>query len=104
MSFYIRIWQACDVEGIKQHLLIVGDLTADCAACRELGINYQSARNCPKCGTEFMFITARGAGAGNSDRGGTVKRIKERCPGLTFIDYDDYKHISGKQSAHDFFK
>ena len=25
MSFYIRVWQHCDLEGITQHLLIVGD-------------------------------------------------------------------------------
>ena len=104
MSFYIRVWQACDVEGVKQHLLVVGDLTADCGACRELGINYREAKTCPKCGTEFRFITARHAGKLDRDRGGTVRRIKERRPELTFIDYDDYKEITGKQSARDFFK
>ena len=104
MSFYIRVWQPCDIEGIKQHLLVVGELTADCAACRELGIHYQQTKDCPKCGTHFMFITARGAGVASLDRGGTVKRIKERRPDLTFIDYDDYKQITGKQSARDFFK
>ena len=104
MSFYIRVWQPCDVEGIKAHLVIVGELSADCAACRELGIAYQTAKNCPKCGTSFMFITARGAGAGGTDKVGTVRRIKGRRPDLTFIDYDDYKQITGKQSAREFFK
>jgi len=104
MSFYIRVWQACDVTEITKHLLIVGDVTADCAGCRELGIEYAQVRNCPKCGTDFRFISARNAGIMDKNRGGTVKRIKERRPDLTFIDYDDYKQITGKQQARDFFK
>ena len=104
MSFYIRVWQSCDLEGITKHLLIVGDLTADCADCRELGIAYSEARQCPKCGTEFRFITSRSAGKLDRNRGATVKRIKDRRQELTFIDYDDYKEITGKQNARDFFK
>ena len=97
---YIRIWQACDVNEISKHLLIVGDLTADCAACRELGIDYAAAKACPECATVFRFIASRQTG----NRGGTVKRIKERRPDLTFIDYEDYKDITGKQQAREFFK
>ena len=104
MSFYIRIWQACDVQEIGKCLLIVGDVTADCAACRELGIDYASAKNCPKCGVTFRFITSRLAGPLDRNRGATVKRIKDRRPDLTFIDYQDYKEITGKQQAREFFK
>ena len=78
--------------------MIVGDLTADCAACRELGIDYAVAKACPKCATVFRFIAAR------HSSGGTVKRIKERRPDLTFIDYEDYKEITGKQQAREFFQ
>jgi hypothetical protein len=101
---YIRIWQNCDVQELSKQLLIVGDITADCSACRELGIDYAQARSCPKCGVVFRFITSRHAGHLDRDRGGTVKRIKERRPDLTFIDYEDYKHVTGKQQARDFFK
>ena len=104
MSFYIRVWQNCDVEGISKHLLVVGDVTADCANCRELGIDYAQARNCPKCGTDFRFIASRNTGKLDKGRGGTVKRIKDRRPDLTLIDYEDYKEITGKQHARDFFK
>lgn len=104
MSFYIRIWQACDIQEITKHLLIVGDITADCAACRELGIEYAQAKSCPKCGTVFRFITSRNAGKLDRSRGGTVKRIKDRRPDLTFIDYEDYKEITGKQQARSFFE
>ena len=104
MSFYLRVWQACDVREVGRHLIIVGDVTADCAACRELGIDYSAAKNCPKCGTIFRFIASRLTGRLDRNRGSNVKRIKDRRPDLTFIDYEDYKEITGKQSARDFFK
>lgn len=104
MSFYIRVWQNCDVEELGKHLLIVGDVTADCAHCRELGIDYGAAKTCPKCGTVFRFIASRLTGKLDSNRKTNVKRIKERRPDLTFIDYDDYKEITGRQQARDFFK
>lgn len=101
---FIRVWQSCVPEEITKHLLIVGDITADCAACRELGIPYAEVRQCPKCGTTFRFIASRNAGRLARHRGVTVKTIKARCPDLTFIDYDDYKEITGRQQARDFFK
>ena len=104
MSFYLRVWQACDVAEITKQLLIVGDVSADCSACRELGIDYASAKNCPKCNVTFRFIASRNTGALDRNRGATVKRIKDRRPDLTFIDYEDYKEVTGKQSARDFFK
>ena len=104
MSFYIRVWQNCDLEGITKHLMIVGEVTADCANCRELGIDYAQIRNCTKCGTDFRFIASRSTGKLDRGRGATVRRIKDRRPDLTFIDYEDYKEITGKQNARDFFK
>ena len=104
MSAYIRIWQSCVIEEITKHLLIVGDVTADCANCRELGIAYADARSCPKCGTQFHFITSRAISKLTRGPGAVVKRIKDRRPELTFIDYDDYKEMTGKQQARDFFK
>ncbi len=104
MPFYLRIWQACDVAGITEHLMIVGDVSADCAKCRHLGIDYSQTKNCPSCGTHFTFIASRNTGVLDKGRGATVKRIKDRRPDLTFIDYEDYKEITGKQQARDFFK
>ena len=99
----LRVWQTVDLDGVTKHLLIVGELTADCASCRELGINYQELKSCPQCKTDFRFITSRSATGGLRSSAGAVKRIKDRRPDLTFIDYDDYKSITGKQSARDFF-
>lgn len=104
MSPYIRIWQNCDIQEITKHLLVVGDITADCASCRELGIDYVQTKTCPKCGTTFRFIASRNTGPMDKARGGTVKRIKDRRPDLTFIDYGDYKEMTGKEQARNFFK
>ncbi len=104
MSTYIRIWQSCDIENIGKHLLIVGDITADCQACRQLGIDWTETRSCPQCGTDFHFIASRNTGRMDRGRGGVVKRIKDKRPDLTFIDYEDYKEMTGKQQARDFFK
>jgi hypothetical protein len=104
MSFYIRVWQPCDIEGITQHLLIVGDIAADCAACRELGLEWIKTKVCPKCGTPFHFIASRNTSRLDRNRGVNIKRIKEQRPDLTFIDYEDYKEIMGKKQAREFFK
>ena len=101
---YLRVWQKCDVQEMAKHLMIVGDITADCTACRELGLDWGSVKNCPKCGTDFRFIASRLTGRLDRNRGNTVKRIKERRPDLTFIDYEDYKEVTGKQQAREFFQ
>lgn len=103
MAFYLRIWQLCEIEEVTKHLLICGDITADCRNCREVGIAYAEAKSCPSCGTVFRFIASRLTGKLDSNRGATVKRIKDRRPDLTFIDYDDYTEVTGKQNARDFF-
>lgn len=97
----MRIWQPVDIEAVKKHLLIVGELTGDCASCRELGIKYADVKICPQCKTDFKFITARGAVGSMKAMGGVVKRIKSRRPDLTFVDYDDFQSLTGKQSARD---
>jgi len=37
---FLRVWKKFSLNEIKQSLLIIGDLAADCAACRELGLSY----------------------------------------------------------------
>jgi hypothetical protein len=102
-DYYIRVWQKANIESIKEHLLIVGELTGDCAQCREIGLKVAEVKQCPKCGTTFNFMAARSAGTTRS-MGLLVKRMKERRPDLTFIDYGDFHAITGKKSARDFFR
>ncbi len=94
MNELIRVWKEIDIKDVSGHLLIVGITSADCSNCRELGINYSTAIYCPKCGIDFKYIASRGK---------EVKRIKEKRPDLIFIDYEDYKKITGFTKAKDFF-
>jgi len=101
-TYYMRIWQRVDIEQIQKHLMIVGDVSGDCASCREVGLKYVEVKTCPQCGVEFKFMSARTAGSLKSS-GAHVRRLKERRPDLTFVDYEDYKNITGAKKARDFF-
>jgi NAD(P)H-hydrate repair Nnr-like enzyme with NAD(P)H-hydrate dehydratase domain len=94
MSELIRVWKEFDAGEISKHLLVVGLLTADCSNCRELGIDYSTAKACPKCGVDFKYIASRGK---------EIKKIKNRRPDLIFIDFEDYKKTTGEIKAKNFF-
>jgi hypothetical protein len=92
MSEFIRVWKEFDIGDISKHLLIVGDITGDCSSCRQLGIDYSTAKSCPKCGTDFKYIATRTR---------ETRRIKHKRPDLIFIDFEDYKKAAGKIKARD---
>ncbi len=100
---YIRIWQEADIDFIKQHLVIIGDITGDCANCKQIGIEFKTAKTCSNCKTEFKYIASRTTST-SSSYGGLVKRIKDARPDLTFIDLSDFKHITESNKAREFFK
>ena len=101
---YLRTWQAYDIEEVEKHMLMLGDLTGDCAACRELGIRYQEAKECPRCKTVFKYVTSRRLETHPGERFQIVSRLKERRPEWTFIDYEDYKRTLGRKKAREFFE
>ena len=101
---FLRTWQVFDIEEVEKHLLILGDLTGDCASCRELGIRYQEARECPRCKTSFKYVTSRRLETHPGERFQIVSRLREKRPDLGFIDYEDYKRTLGRKKARDFFK
>jgi len=100
---YLRIYQEFDIVEVKQHLLIWGDLSADCASCRMLGIDSFSARQCPQCGTPFKYVTSRRLEEHSGERFHLVRRMREKRPDLVFIDYSDFTKILGQKKARDFF-
>ena len=100
---FLRTWQTFDLEEVQKHLVILGDLTGDCASCRELGIHYQDAKECPKCKTSFKYVTSRRLETHPGERFQIVSRTRERRPDLLFIDYEDYKRTLGKKKAREFF-
>lgn len=94
MPEFVRIWKAVDINDISEHLLVVGEAKGDCAKCRALGIDYSSAKNCPECGTEFKYIASRSR---------EVAKIINKRPDLIFIDFEDYKKVTGKIKAKGLF-
>ncbi len=99
----MRTFQAFDIEEVKQHLLIQGDLSSDCASCRALGIDSASAKNCPQCGTVFKYISSRRFETHPGERFRLVRRMQEKRPDLKVIDYVDYSNVLGVRKAKNFF-
>lgn len=99
---YMRTYQEFDLDDITKHLLLLGDLSADCAACRAFGIPGNNAAQCPECGTTFKYVTSRRLEHHSGERFSLVRRTRERRPDLIFIDYTDYNTLVGKKKARDF--
>ncbi|MBI4388392.1 MAG: hypothetical protein HY582_05060 [Candidatus Omnitrophica bacterium] len=104
MSQFLRNWKEFDIQDITRHLLILGDLSGDCANCRELGIDTWKALECPKCHTKFKFIASRRSADHPGERFQLARRMSEGRRDLMVVDYDDYHRTIGGQKARDFFK
>jgi len=97
-----RIWTEIDIKDIENHIVVVDDIYGFCPGCREMGIKLENLKKCPKCGHEFKYVTARDA---RGKRGiEMAARVKRKLPELTFIDYDDYERLTGKDKAAGLFK
>lgn len=101
---WIRVWKDEHLPEIQAHLMIVGDLKGDCASCKELNLDYKTARQCPHCGTLFKYITSRRFESHPGERFQIVKRLSDLRKDLIWIDYDDYKKLTGREKAKDFFR
>lgn len=100
---FLRTFRSFDIEEVKSHLLLMGDLSADCGACQELGIDGYTAAECPACGAVFKYATSRRLENNPGERFQFAKRMTEKRPDLTLIDYTDYSKVLGKKKARDFF-
>jgi hypothetical protein len=95
---YLRIWKELDLADIKKHLLVIGELSAECFSCHKLGLE-QKARTCPECGTVFKYIGFR-----RKLRSQDFKSLKEERTGIKIIDFFDFKKAISKEDAHNIFK
>lgn len=95
----IRTWADIDIDDCAEHLLIVGDLLASCAKCSSVDLK-TDAKSCPKCETKFKYIAFRNP----EENFAKILRLKNEDPGLIFIDYADFKKITGSMKARKFFK
>lgn len=103
MSEYLRVFKPFDIEDVRKHLLIMGDLVGDCASCRCLGIDPYKVAQCPECGTPFKYVTSRRLESHPGERFQLVRRVQEKRPDLIFIDITDYTKILGQKKVRDFF-
>lgn len=94
---YLRTWKKLNLEEVKEHLLVVGELSAECFNCREIGINFER-RGCPKCGNIFKYIAFR-----REVRPQDFKRFKEDRPRIELIDFSDFKKALNKKEARNIF-
>ncbi|MFA5059869.1 MAG: hypothetical protein WC676_04510 [Candidatus Omnitrophota bacterium] len=96
---FLRVFKRVDVDDVKGHLLICGDLSASCSKCAAVGIKLDSSK-CPECQTDFRYVTFRNI----KENMPKVQRLSEPPLALSVIDFDDYKKITGAQKAEDFFR
>lgn len=100
---YLRCFRPFHIEEVKKSLLIIGDLTGNCASCNALGINAYTTKACPECGTVFKYIASRRLETHPSERFQLARRLAEQRPDLLLIDYQDYQKAAGDKAAKDFF-
>ena len=98
---FLRIYKSYDLNEIKSSMLIVGDLAADCANCRELGLKVES-ETCPECGAVFKFVSSRRIENHPNERAHIVKRLKTLHPDKDLIDLGDYEKHLHQKKARDF--
>ncbi len=103
MKVWIRVWEEKELSEIEKHILLIGDVKGDCGQCRELGLDYKTVKQCPHCQTSFQYITCRRFESNPGERFSIVKRLAAIRNDLIWIDYEDYKKITGRQRAREFF-
>ena len=96
---FLRAYKKFDINEVKRHLLIYGDLSAQCAACQAMDLKLEEAV-CPKCHTEIKYIAFRNVRSHLPK----LQKISAQRPGLHIIDFDDYSREIGAMRAKEFLK
>ncbi len=93
---YFRVYTRLDVQEVRAHLLIYGDLAGQCAACRRMDIPLEAGA-CPECRTEFRYLAFRRV----RQHLPKLVRILEERPELVVVDYDDFRRNTGLLKAEE---
>ena len=104
MNSFIRVWKEFDIDDIKKHLLVCALTSSSCENCGKFGLDYNSAKACPDCKTEFKYIALKLSSDDKSQENIQVKKIIQTRYELIFINYDDYKKVTASTKAKDIFK
>ena len=89
----IRVWKDLDLKDVAQHLIVVGELSAECFSCHQVGVESKAVQ-CPQCQTYFKYMAFR-----RRREMGYLRKLSGDAPHLTLIDFDDFKLASGKTAA-----
>ena len=90
---WLRLWEDLDLADVEKHLLVVGDLSAECFGCHKVGIN-SKARACPECSAIFKYIGFR-----RKLQISYLRKVRDERPRIAIIDFDDFKKSLGKRDA-----
>ena len=93
MKDFLRVWEKLNLEEIKNHLLVIGELSGECFSCHKVGIKIEEKR-CPQCKKEFKYIGFR-----RKVNSSLIAKFKEIYPQATFIDFEDFKKALSKKEA-----
>ncbi len=96
---YIRIYNNLDIDEIKEHLLIHGDLSAHCGHCHAMNLKLEQTQ-CPDCKTEFNYISFQNV----KDHLAKMHHLHQQRPNILFIDYEDFKRIYAAIKAKEFLR
>jgi hypothetical protein len=93
MKTFLRVWQACDLKSIEQHLFVLGELSGECYRCHAIGLELGDGE-CPECHVKFKYVGFR-----RKITLHYVTKFKEQHPTLECIDFDDFKKALSKKEA-----
>ena len=99
MSVHIRVFQSLNLDEIKKHLMVIGDVSAMCENCRKLDVKTESPI-CPECKTEFKFVAFRSSKVPMAK----VTKLTAQRPSMKIIDFEDYTRVKGSSKLDDLFK
>lgn len=100
-SIYLRVYRPYSIEEVRRSLLIVGEVTGNCAQCLEMGLDPRATTVCPHCGARFKFIASRRLESHPGERFQYAKRIATERPDLILIDLLDYQKNDSSAKARD---
>lgn len=98
---FLRVYKSFTIEEVRQGLLMVGEVTANCGSCGELGLDPKSVGVCPQCNARFRFIASRRIEAHPTERFQYAQRISNERPDLILIDLSDYQKMDSRAKARD---
>jgi len=96
---FLRVYKKLDLNHIKKHLLIYGDLSGNCANCQAIDVKLEQT-NCPQCQTPFLYIAFRNV----PHHYPKLQKLSQEKPQLQIVDHDDYKRLLGAHKAEEFLK